>query len=675
MSYYSQLCTRQLPPFSADVPPVARFNYRWQIGNSPVQTAGVTSWQPVDLWISSVDKAALPDHEDIRLSIFSNEHGRHEIDGQISKSVHAFRFILNILAGAHGLGDIMFRLVVPRDAGYILRADILSQRLLNCPFVKQVETLARPLQYYDGASVADHMVAALTPVLESSIGAIILESVTSDGPFGIDAPLAKADAELRDRLSFPWLTAEPLRRRTLVLLDGGLRSPAEGGTGETIYTAAQALGIDMIVLDHPGHWLTEPRYRDWYKSFIPFDTPMHPDTSYASRIAATVRSLPTHVDGLVTLRDQYKVAVARAAQELGLYTEPTSALEIATNKFKTSVAEGHQAFQATSFEEAAQIVQHHALRFPLVIKPCNGFLSEGVHRVEDLGQLESSIQSINTFRHGLEFVLEKYCDGPEVDANLVLVDGEMVFFEASDDFPKSADANGQGSVKTFIELANVLPSRLPDEELSLLRHHLHQSLIRMGFRNGFYHVEARVENSIMEYRTDAGVLDLYPRPPPAGDTNIATSPPTVWLIEVNPRPPGIQESEAIRHIYGLDYFALSLLFGLRDTNVKDLIPFLARPFLPRSQQCGEMIFIPISRGGIFLSDDICMELLARRPDLVPFVARYFCFLKRGDKVHDPSEGINAWVAYFIVVSREGRDKTRRLADEIRANLRFVIGDA
>lgn len=169
--------------------------------------------------------------------------------------------------------------------------------------------------------------------------------------------------------------------------------------------------------------------------------------------------------------------VAEAASQLSLPTYPPSAYEIATDKFKTSVSMGHHAYCASSAEDASRIVQEHNLEFPLIIKPTNGFLSEGVFRVNEPTQLEAGVQGINTERHGKEFVIENYCEGPEVDANFVLCDGELLFFEASDDFPKTGDVNGQFTVKSFIELANFLPSRLPEDELAVLRDSLHHSLL------------------------------------------------------------------------------------------------------------------------------------------------------------------------------------------------------
>ncbi|KAI7971146.1 hypothetical protein EIK77_002346 [Talaromyces pinophilus] len=639
-----------------------------RINNATIPAEKGTSWQTIDLNFKRASYSgefSWPGRiEDVRLFIELASDELLPLDKQGLGSSEAFGLIHDSLSAANNEDGSIVRLVVPQDRGFIVRSDILSQRLLDCPPVKKVVDFSKPLQTFSGEPISIDSIQALPPALVASVGAILLTTPNSARFPTSESLLSALDLELHNRLSFTWLSTETLTRQTLVLLDGGLRSPDYGGTGESIYLAAEALGIDMVVLDYPGHWLNEPRYRHWYKEFIPFDTPLHPDAGYASRIVEVVRSLSGHVDGLVTLRDQYKVAVAEAARQLGLYTEPPSALGISANKFKTSVAAGHDVFQASSAQQAVELVREHNLDFPLIIKPCNGFLSEGVFRAENVSDLESGVRGINTDRHGLEFALEKYCDGPEVDANLVLCDGELLFCEISDDFPKSADANGQGSVRTFIELANVLPSKLPESELAILRDSLHHDLLHMGFQNGFYHVEARVENSSMEYATQNNILDLVERTTPAKD-----KPPSSWLIEVNARPPGIQESEAIRYTYGVDYFGLALLFGL---NSRQRVKQLSVPFLQGPQYWCEMVFIPVDKGGVFHSADVCKELFDRHPDLALHVSKSFCFLHHGDTVPDPGTGVNAWVAYFNVFSRESRAHVLEIADRVRQEVRFSI---
>jgi biotin carboxylase len=72
-------------------------------------------------------------------------------------------------------------------------------------------------------------------------------------------------------------------------------------------------------------------------------------------------------------------------------------------------------------------VQRRDLEYPFIVKPCKGFLSEGVFKIHSPEELASAIGSVNLDRHGAEFVLEAYCDGPEVDINFVLSEGELLF--------------------------------------------------------------------------------------------------------------------------------------------------------------------------------------------------------------------------------------------------------
>lgn len=571
-----------------------------------------------------------------------------------------FRFVLDCLLAAKNEYGSVARLVVPKSCGYIVRSDIIPLRLLGCSLVTSVISFSKPQQFFDGEPISVEDLQLLSGVFSASAGGMLLKRTD---PTGINALLNSLDLELLNRLSFPWLSMQIPKRQTLAIVDGGLSGPDNGGTGASIYTAAAALGIDMVVLDDPEHWVNGPRYSHWRKALVPLELQLHPDIGFTTRIVDAVRLFEGQIDGLVTFRDHYKVPVAEAALQLSLPTYSPSAYAIATDKFKTSLSEGHHAYQASSVEQASSIVQRYKLEFPLIIKPCNGFLSEGVIRAENLQQLEAGVQAIHTDRHGKDFVIEKYCEGPEVDANFVLCDKEVLFFEASDDFPKSADINGHGNTKTFIELANVLPSRLPDHELAILRDSLHQSLLRVDFHDGFYHLEARVENSTMEYATKNNILDLTERSVPAKVE------PSAWLIEINPRPPGIQASEAVKHTYGIDYFGIALLFALND---KHRVKQLSYAFAQGPQYWCEMVFIPVEIGGVYESGDVCAELFDRRPDLAECVSGCFCFLKKGENVPDPKTGVNAWVAYFNVFSRESRAHLLEIAECVRREVKFTI---
>ncbi|KAF2717195.1 hypothetical protein K431DRAFT_277484 [Polychaeton citri CBS 116435] len=646
----------------------ARFQCRWHINDTttPDAPAGVP-WQTIDLFfmrVSSSPAFAWPANvEETLLSIWESADRQHQISAQDFGLDVTFRFVLDCLSATGIEHETVARLVVPQSQGYITRSDIIPLRLLDCALVSSAVSFSTPLQYFEGKSVSIEKLLEIPKVFAASIGGMLLKKVTPTSTNTLDVQLKSLDLELTNRLSFPWLTTEQPKRRVLALVEGG-RRPPPGGNGETVFMAAQALGIDMVVLDNPGHWLDGPSWSHWRKAFLPIECTLQSDSVFTARVVKAIRSYDGQIDGLVTFCDHYKEPVAAAALELGMPTVAPSAFALATDKFKLRLFEGQEAFQASSAEQAVRIVQEHHLEFPLIIKPCTGYLSEGVFRVEELQQLENGVNSIDIERHGKDFAIEKYCDGPEVDANFILCDGELLFFEASDEFPKGADVNGSGDdVNSFIELGNILPSELPRAELDLLRDSLHRSLLRLGFKDGIYHLEARVNNSSMQYAVSGKILDIVERSTPA------KGPPSAWLIEVNPRPPGIQASDAIKHTYGIDYWGLGLLFGIDD---RARARQLSYPFAQGHQYWCEMVFIPVEKGGVYDSGNVCTELFDRRPDLADQVSWSHCFLNKGDRVPDPTTGINSWVAHFNVFSRVSRTHVLQLAETFRREIQYSI---
>jgi biotin carboxylase len=574
----------------------------------------------------------------------------------------AFNFMLKCLSAATSARESCGRavkLIMPRVQGQIVRSDIVPLRLVDCPVVEAVVSFSEPLQHFAGKSIKIDAFEQLTEAFTASAAGILLRNDTSIRDIELD--LLSLETELHNRLSFPWLTEHRRPRQTLAMLCGGRHSPEHGGTGTSIYPASKALGIELIVLDSPGHWLESPDYAHWREAFIPID--LERDASLPKRLVDALRKYGKKIDGIVTFFESYLAAVAKAAEELSLPTAPPGACEIVTDKYRTSIAAGHKAYRASSVGGAANIAREADLSYPLIVKPCRGWSSEGVSRVQNPSELSDAVNAIDFKRHGKDFVIEEYCDGPEVDANLVLCDGELLFFEVSDDFPKSADANGTGTLRTFIEVANVLPSKLPTRELDILRDTLHQSLLRWGLDSGMYHLEARVKDSTMEYVLKNDIMDLVDRrtPPKAA--------PSTWLIEVNPRPPGIQASDAVASTYGIDYYGLGLLFPLAD---KERARALSHPFRSGAQYWCEIVFIPVERGGVFDSGDVCDELAQRRPDLAGHISKSVCFFKRGEQVPPPSSGLNAWVAYFNVYSRTSRAHVLAIAQSVRQEVRISI---
>ncbi|KAK6832772.1 hypothetical protein RU639_004043 [Aspergillus parasiticus] len=619
--------------------------YSWCLLDTPFPG---NPWQSVDIvfrHVFSVNTDDLSNNPEDIYILDSDQNAAPQRFGPEAFGSHkAFQFFLQCLRAAATSSPRVAKLIVPLREGHIVRSDIIPLRLRDSQYVATAVSFAEPFQSYTGCAITPTDVNNL-PVLFSvaTAGLLLHREVESDSDPSLEAVSLAVESDLENRLSFPWILSEPMHRKTLVLVDANSSHP-EDGVG--LYHAARVLGIDIVVLDNAGHWLEGPDYAHWREAFIPTRLTNPPEEDVADRIVESVKVYGKPVDGIVTFADSFWPYIAQAAPQVGLQTASQEALRIATNKYLTSVYAGHQAY----------------------LKPCDGWSSEGVSRVDNFDALTTAVNSIDTSRHGTEFVIEKYCDGPEVDVNFVLLDGEVLFFEVCDDLPKSADINGPsvGSLHNFHELNSVYPSALPYLEIDLLRSSFLDTLLKLGLKDGVMHLEGRIEYSSVEYKKQNDIIDLSPR-----DAKFTTQQPTPWLIEINPRPLGMTGSQIIESTYGIDYWGLALLIAVGD---KALVRSLSQPFKYGPQYTCIMVFIPadypVSYQGIFNSEDICTDLMARRPDLAKQISRCACLVKRGQKVAHPSSGRHTFLAYFNVFSRAGRKEALDLARQVREEVRY-----
>jgi len=114
-----------------------------------------------------------------------------------------------------------------------------------------------------------------------------------------------------------------------------------------------------------------------------------------------------------------------------------------------------------------------------------------------------------------------------------------------------------------------------------------------------------------------------------------------------------------------------MLIAVRDINRTKVLCY---PFSNRAQFTAILVFIPTDydpskHEGIFDSDDICAELLERRPDLAKNISRCGCFKKRGERVAHQHTGSNEFLGYFVVFSRHSRLHALELVKEIRSEFR------
>ncbi|KXS97428.1 hypothetical protein AC578_8825 [Pseudocercospora eumusae] len=550
-------------------------------------------------------------------------------------------------------GETGIKCVAPIHAGNIIRADVLRQRMQDLEYIETIVTLAQPLQHYAGGTWPPSM--DLLSLLKASAGAIRLRAAVRSASDVLHQQLALLELDLHNRLPSP-LCIPHLRRRTLAFLEGSELLPNTGGCATQFYTAARSLGIDVVVLGVDGHWLQGTEYSHWRKTFLPIE--FGHDSAFPARIVAAIKQSREPVEALLTCFDSYHVAVSQAAHELGLPHDPPEAYKIATDKFELSAFENRRCFRATGTEHLSKLALTEDIPWPVIVKPCRGWGSELVFRADSPQQLMTRTKCISTATsHGSEFVIEPYCDGPEVDINFVLYDGELLFWEIGDENPKTAD---EGS-DSFHELDCVSPSALPTNEQHILRDSIFKTLLKLGFRHGIFHCEARIADSTHEWRiTESGSPILQLR------SDSCNKSPSCFLMDCNIRPPGLNSSDIVETTWGVDYWALLATIPLRE---EARTRALAQPYRNGPQYFADMIFVSATfdacKQGIWNSGNVTEELKQRRPDLAKHISKALTYKTKGDRIPHPSTGTNTFVAYLNVFSRESREQVLDVATQVR----------
>ncbi|KAI1179162.1 hypothetical protein F4777DRAFT_586182 [Nemania sp. FL0916] len=683
---------------------------RW--ATSQRQSGEGTALQVVDIFLLAVPNLGRPfaastlkPHE----ILFQADKKQIEVlTAKTLGSEDAFAFLrecIRIATESPSSGTTAVRFIIPLQGGKIIRSDIVDYRLRDAFWTRKAVALASPLQVFSGASLPLEVIS-LTEIFRASAGAILIKPSEISPQLGADTRFpvslsSKLEVDFKDRLSIPFISAEPITRKRLILVGSSNQDPEGGGWTQFARRAALALGIDLIIIDREDGWLAKGNYGSWYETLLiaPSSWWAEPSVDELVNLVEDYKSSNKgiRIDGLATFIEALQVPVSSAASRLGLPHESTSAFERATNKYNLGLFQERPAFLVSKAEDVIALIRspQSQLIFPLIVKPCFGLNSEGVTRVDKASELEEAIQAARSSGRsrsevGDKVLVERYCEGPEVDVNMVFVDGEVLFSEICDDFPKGADAN---SLRTYVgdtaaantrrateklaavhrrnfqETNMVFPSALPDEELTALRDAVKRTIQGLGFKNGVMHVEARIARSKYSYQSTDGIVDLQPR----HISKAATDVPAPWIIEVNPRPPGLFASQTPGSVYGIDYWGVSLLLAVGD---KARAAALLRPFTGGAQNHTVLVMIRAEFDpaceGIFDSDDVCAELLARHPDLREHLGRYGCLLKRGQRIPHPKDGRNTFVAYLNVFSRTSREEALRIANKVRQEIRYDI---
>ncbi|KAJ5668549.1 uncharacterized protein N7477_007119 [Penicillium maclennaniae] len=461
--------------------------------------------------------------------------------------------ICTCLGDQKGQQTVLF--IIPNREGYVVRSDLFQDRLRGCPGIQKVVSLVNPRQFVGPLPATAH---CLAKPIELAVCCILVDSVDEGSHRQLSDHM---QLRLRERLSLQWLSPTPIPLRRLAVV-GEVR-PAH--LSSRFFQAARALEVED----------PESRNDPDREVFIELDLTV--DAGLPDQIVAAIQDHAAEVDGIITVTEYLLIPVAQAAERLGLPTSPSTSFIQSVNKYQTRLVDSPSscrlvssldAFQSQLASEEEGILPPPGP--PWIVKPCNGWHSLGVAKVTTKEDLVAAVERVAKYaaysrdmantedpQWQTNVLIEEYCDGPEVDCNFVLWEGQILFFEVVDNFPCAGDtvAESMQTTENFKESQLVFLSALPPSELETLKSSLHDTISRLGFRSGVFHVEAR-----FRYRAakDDETLDLRPSPKPAAHRA------TVFLIEINARPPGYVDTCASYYANGVDLFALQILIALGD---------------------------------------------------------------------------------------------------------------
>ncbi|CAG7952987.1 unnamed protein product [Penicillium nalgiovense] len=566
----------------------------------------------------------------------------------------------------------LLKFIIPNEAGYMIRNDIFEERLRGCSGIHKVVGLVKPMEFVHWPQFPQQ---GLSQLLRAAVCCILIDD-DGDSYAQLENTI---ESQLIQQLSLQWTSPKSINMRRLAVV-GEVR---QINASWRFFKAAHALGVKVVAIGPRGHWLGKggavklaPR-----EAFIEID--MTVDHGLSRRISNAIQGYNLPIHGLTTVTEFLLIPVAQAAERLGLPTSPSESFAKSVNKHHMRSELSPDSCRLVSSLDGlvSQITSNERNALPpgppWIVKPCFGWHSLGVHKVTTLEGLIKAVGKVSRqtafSRTGeiskdsgwqTDVLIEEYCDGPEVDCNFVLLRGEIIFFEVIDNFPCTAESSeGNADSDNFKETRNVFPSTLPPSEVATLQEALHQAILRLGFRSGVFHVEARVRNSSHQYQpgVDGEPLDLRPNP-----IHLAHDA-SVFLIEINARPPGYVDTCATAYTNGVDLFALHILIALRD---EYRLRALSQPHQARRHVA--ISAIQAEKSGVVASDDPWKDLEERSPTIMSRVMDPIMNFGKGDIIEDPQLSTTPWLAAFTVYSLTSRAETLSICDQIKDDFECKI---
>ncbi len=403
------------------------------------------------------------------------------------------------------------------------------------------------------------------------------------------------------------------------------------GTGgvkrRAVFESMRRLGLGRITCVNEAPNWASPFVDAWIDA-----DPVRPSGGALHAVAQHVAS-GARVDGVVTFDDYSVVLTAHLVEALGMIgTRPHA---VSLTKHKASFrdfcrARGLPAPNACTLRPSSDIdneLTRAGVRFPVVVKPVEGAGSFFVRKVADRATLASVVEQqtraiaradVAKLWTDRALLVEEYIDGSEVDIDMLVQGGRVVYAAVTDNFATTEPY--------FMEVGGQIPSTLPDDAQRALVENATSVLEALGVTDACVHFESKW-------------TALGPVP-----------------IEVNLRIGGAEVHQFSRVAWGVDLVegAVRIALGLplRQTRVD------------RPTTLASINFIP-TREGVLRSIDV--EPGVHRS---PWLQELVLFREPGERVELPPTGYD--YLGWMIASGATACEARAHLDELARGVRFTI---
>lgn len=207
------------------------------------------------------------------------------------------------------------------------------------------------------------------------------------------------------------------------------------------------------------------------------------------------------IDAVATIASDIAVpTVAHLASNLNLIGNTPDSAYVSTNKYAMRKALSAIDVNCPKFLKICArdnlLEQTAALRFPLIVKPCDRSGSAGVTKVETPEELAAAASVALTLSPGHEAIIEEFVAGAEVSVETISWQGTHHILAITDKLTSGAPH--------FVELAHHQPSHHMAETQAEIRRQTVLALTALGINNGASHSEFLIRDDGRVFVTEIG---------------------------------------------------------------------------------------------------------------------------------------------------------------------------